>query len=165
VTDSEAPNVTDSAGAETAGTPPKGVASPLTLIMTAKSPEDSQALVALVNHLQSLPPEQNPVWVALNKLAIVHFARFVFLDDNMRLAVITTYDGSFEDYLNDFVDTIGDVFNGLLAHVADAPPLPVQQHRQEFQDYVRANDLTCIPPFYSSYPTLTVLDIQALAES
>jgi hypothetical protein len=158
--------------AETTSTPEadsgaalKAVATPLTLIMTAKSKEDSQALVALVGHLQSLPPDQNPVWVALDKLAIVHFARFVFLDDNMKLAVITTYDGSFEDYLNDFIDTIGEVFNQLLSHMEDAPPLPVQSHREEFYEYVKKNDLTCIPPFYSAYPNLTVLDIQALSGS
>jgi hypothetical protein len=147
------------------GTEAKPVASPLTLVMTAKSEDDSRALVGLVNHIQSLPPDQNPVWSALNKLSIVHFARFVFLDDNMKLAVITTYDGSFEDYLNDFVETIGDVFNQLLSHVKDAPPLPVQTYRNEFHEYVKKNDLTCIPPFYSAYPNLTVLDIQALSGS
>ncbi len=78
-----------------------------------------------------------------------------------KLAVITTYDGSFEDYINDFIDEIGDVFNALLAHMADAPPLPVQKNRKEFFDYVRANDLRAIEPFYSAYPKATVLDIKA----
>jgi hypothetical protein len=43
----------------------------------------------------------------------------------------------------------------------DAPPLPVQQNRAAFQAYVKANDLRGIEPFYSAYPTATVLDIQA----
>ena len=103
------------------------VQNPLTLIMTVKSATDSQALQALLHKLQSAPPELNPVWTALNKLNTVHFARFVFLDANMKLAVITAYDGSFEDYINEFIDEIGDVFNALLAHMADAPPLPVQK--------------------------------------
>ena len=59
----------------------------------------------------------------------------------------------------DRVDHIGDVFNDLLQHMADAPPLPVQQHRQEFLDYVLRNDLRCLGPFYSAYPERTVLDI------
>ena len=134
------------------------VQNPLTLIMTARSADDRRMLQKKLTVLQSLPREQNPAVMALDKLATVHFARFVFLDD-ARLAVITTYDGDFECYINEFVDHIGDVFNDLLQHMDDAPPLPVQQHRQEFLDYVRRNDLRCLPPLYSAYPQRTVLDI------
>ena len=137
------------------------VQKPLTLIMTVKSDTDYQALSAMLNKIQSAPPEQNPIWKALNRLNNVHFARFVFLEQNAKLNVITTYDGTFEDYINDFIDAIGDVFNALLAHMKDAPPLPVQQNRQQFLDYVRANDLRAIEPFYSAYPKATVLDIKA----
>lgn len=148
----------------TTPTPPpaaKAVQSPLTLIMKIKSPADYQQLQGLLQHIQSLPTGQNPIWVALNKLANVHFARFVFMENNTRLAVITTYDGTFENYINEFIDAIGDVFNGLLAHMDEAPPLPVQQNRDAFLTYVKANDLRGIEPFYSAYPTATVLDIQA----
>jgi hypothetical protein len=141
--------------------PAAPVQNPLTLIMTIKSPTDYQMLAGLLTKIQSAPPEQNPIWAALTKLNIVHFARFVFLENNTKLAVITTYDGTFEDYINDFIDEIGDVFNALLAHMSSAPPLPVQQHRKEFFDYVRANDLRCIEPFYSAYPKATVLDVKA----
>jgi hypothetical protein len=140
---------------------PKAVQSPLTLIMKIKSDADYQQLKDLLQHIQSLPPENNPIWVALDKLANVHFARFAFLENNTRLAVITTYDGTFEDYINEFIDAIGDVFNGLLAHMAEAPPLPVQRNRTEFLAYVKANDFRGIEPFYCAYPTATVLDIKA----
>lgn len=135
--------------------------SPLTLVMPIASPEAYQELSQTLQGVQALPRDQNPVMAALDKIATVHFARFVFLDDNARLGVITTYDGDFEKYINDFVDDIGDVFNLLLKFMGDAPPLPVQEHRQEFLDYVRAHDLRCIEPFYSAYPDATVLDIQA----
>ncbi|MGH3754510.1 MAG: hypothetical protein ACRDRP_17790 [Pseudonocardiaceae bacterium] len=138
--------------------PPQPVQNPLTAVMTAKSPEDYAALVQLVEHLQSLPPDQNPITVALDKISTVHFARFVFLD-NDQLAVITSYDGDFEAYINEFIDEIGDVFNGLMAHVKNAPPLPVQTYRQEFLDYIRAVDRHCVGTFYSAYPERTVLDI------
>jgi hypothetical protein len=136
------------------------VQNPLTLIMRLKSPEDSAAVKARIGQLQSLPREANPITMALDKIGTVHFARFVFVDED-RLAVITTYDGDFEPYINEFVDHIGDVFNDLLQHMDDAPPLPVQQHRQEFLDYVRRFDVSCVPPFYSAYPTRTALDIVA----
>jgi hypothetical protein len=134
------------------------VQNPLTLVMIIRSTDDHRILQAKLGQLQSLPRGRNPIITALDKIATVHFARFVFLDET-RLAVITTYDGDFDAYINEFVDHIGDVFNDLLQHMADAPPLPVQQHRQEFLDYVRRNDLRCLPPFYSAYPERTVLDI------
>ncbi|MGH3801045.1 MAG: hypothetical protein ACRDTD_13075 [Pseudonocardiaceae bacterium] len=136
--------------------PPQPVQNPLTAVMTAKSPEDYATLRQLVQSLQALPPDQNPVTVALNKLGTVHFARFAFLDNN-QLAVITTYDGPFDEYINEFISEIGDVFNALLVHVVDAPPLPVQTYRQEFLDYIRAIDRRCVEPFYSAYPERTVL--------
>lgn len=135
------------------------VQSPLTLVMTIKSPEDFAQLSGLLAKLQSAPPEQNPIWVALTKLKTVHFARFVFLANNTQLAVITTYDGSFDKYINDFIDEIGDVFNALLSHMADAPPLPVQQNRDAFLAYVKKNDLRAIEPFYSAYPQAPVVTI------
>lgn len=134
------------------------VQSPLTMVMKAKSPEDYAALRRTVEHLQALPPDQNPVTVALNKIGTVHFARFAFLD-NDQLAVITTYDGDFEVYINEFINEIGDVFNALMAHVEAGPPLPVQAYRQEFLDYIRAHDLRSVGAFYSAYPDRTVLDI------
>jgi hypothetical protein len=137
---------------------------PLTLVMSIKSPDDRRALQAKLDRVQSLPRDQNPVITALDKIGTVHFARFVFIDET-RLAVITTYDGDFDAYINEFVDHIGDVFTDLLQHMDDAPPLPVQQHRQELLDYVRRHDLPTVPPFYSAYPSRTVLDILAGAGS
>ncbi|MGH3548857.1 MAG: hypothetical protein ACRDQU_12255 [Pseudonocardiaceae bacterium] len=138
--------------------PSQPVQNPLTMVMKAKSEEDYAALAQLVGHLQSLPPDQNPVIIALSKIGTVHFARFALLGNN-QLAVITTYDGDFEVYINEFIDTIGDIFNQLLAYAAGAPPLPVQTHRQEFLDYVRSVDVGCVGRFYSAYPERTVLDI------
>jgi len=128
--------------------------------MKIKSDAAYQELKALLNQMQSAPPDRNPIWVALDKLRNVHFARFVFLNNNTQLAVITTYDGTFEAYINEFIDAIGDIFNALLQRMDGAPPLPVQKNRAAFLEYVRTNDLRGIEPFYSAYPTATVLDIQ-----
>src|ERR1700738_2032132 len=103
----------DSSAASAAQVTPKAVQNPLTLVMKIKSPADYAQLNGLLHQMQSAPPDKNPVWVALNKLKIVHFARFVFLENNTKIAVITTYDGSFEEYINDFIDTIGKVFDAI----------------------------------------------------
>lgn len=143
---------------------PHPVQNPLTLIMKIKSAQDYAELNQMLQKIQSLPSEQNPIKAALNKVGTVHFARFVFLENNTKLAIITTYDGDFDTYVNEFINEIGDVFNALLSHMADAPPLPVQTYRKEFGQYIKDNDAPSLQPFYSAYPTLTVLDIQALAE-
>jgi hypothetical protein len=140
---------------------PDPVARPLTLVMDIEPPDGFPKLKALIEKLQGLPPDQNPIAVALTRLATVHFARFVFIGET-KLAVITTYDGSFEDYIHSFVNNIGKVFDMLLPHVQDAPPLPVEAHRDEFLAFVEKYDLKCIPPFYSAYPGLKVLDILTL---
>ncbi|HEY6422718.1 MAG TPA: hypothetical protein VIY28_05590 [Pseudonocardiaceae bacterium] len=137
---------------------PQPVQNPLTVVMKAKSPEDNTALRQVITQLQALPAERNPVTIALNKLGNVHFARFAFLGED-QLLLITTYDGDFVAYINEFTDNIGDVFNTLLAHVEYGPPLPVESHRQEFLDYIRAHDLRCVGTFYSAYPDRTVFDI------
>ena len=49
------------------------VANPLTLVMTIKSEKDYQQLKNLIEGFQKLPPEKNPIRVALAKLGIVHF--------------------------------------------------------------------------------------------
>lgn len=138
------------------------VSNPLTLVMPIKSAADYQQLRTLIEKLQSLPSDQNPIAIALTKISTVHFARFVFLSED-QLAVITTYDGDFDRYIDAFVNEIGAVFDKLLLHVKDAPPLPVSDHRQQFLAYVQKHDLKCVPPFFSAYPDLKVLDILTLA--
>jgi hypothetical protein len=135
------------------------VQNPLTLIMTLKSPEDFEQLNQQLTQIQSLPPDQNPLNQALIATGMVHFARFVFLENNTKMGVITSYDGSLAAYVNAFIDKVGKIFDLLLSHMADAPPLPVEQHRQEFLAYIQAHDVPVVEPFFSAYPTLTVLDI------
>jgi hypothetical protein len=137
------------------------VAKPLNLFMKMKSPEDAQSIVDLLAAVHGDKASEAKLFEAFDSLAIVHYARVLLLDDNSRLAVITEYDGSLESYLNEFVNHVGDLFNALLEHMEDAPPLPVQEHRQEFHEYVKAHDLPNVT-FYAAYPDLTVLDIQAM---
>ncbi|MBN8625203.1 MAG: hypothetical protein J0M17_06930 [Planctomycetes bacterium] len=152
--------VADSAGANAPDTA-HSISNALTLVMKAKSAEDARKLKSLIERLQAMPPADNPIRTALDRLGIVHDARFVFLGED-QFAVITTYDDDFESYVDAFVREIGPVFDQLLVHMADAPPLPVRDHPEEFLEYVRKRDLTCIPPFYSAYPKLRAKDVLTL---
>jgi hypothetical protein len=137
------------------------VQQPLTLVMPIKSPAHARQLRALIEGLAQLP--RNPIEMKLDELRSVHFARFVLLEDDTRLAVITSYDGDFEDYVLDFTLHIGDIFDQLLSFVADVPEnvVPVAMNPDNFVEYVRAHDLRCVGSFYSAYPELSVPTILA----
>jgi hypothetical protein len=136
----------------------KPVARPLTLVMTIKGEKEFKELKAILEKMNADP--KNPIGTALEKLGTVHFARFVFLDDR-HLAVITTYDNDFADYIDSFVNEIGPVFDELLKRMDGAPPLPVSDHRKEFLDYVQRNDRASAS-FFSAYPSLNVIDILSM---
>lgn len=136
---------------------PKAVQNPLTLIMPLKSAELAPKLTGM------LIASQETLNAALNATNLVHFARFVFLDNNTKFGVITSYDGTLAAYVQAFVDDVGDIFDALLQFMADPPPLPVQKFPKEFLAYVNAHNVPVVSQFYSAYPELTVLDIRANA--
>ncbi len=138
--------------------------------------------------LKLAKPEQLPmmlldvaVWQptirrALKDLAFLHYARFVPSWDGTALVVTTEFDGPMKPYVMDFVIALDDVFNRLLSYVEDKPPLPVQDHPDEFWAYVekwnrvpfypRKDDSTTLTfpasydyPVHSAYPTKSVVDI------
>lgn len=136
-------------------TPVTPVQSPLTCIMPIKSPESYQALDALLKQAKPMIDQ------ALDAVKTVHFARFVFLANNTQLAIITTFDGSFEDYISDFANYIGPIFDQLFLHISDPPTAPVKQNAQEFIEWVYNHDVKDAG-FYSAYPTRSVVEIHAL---
>jgi hypothetical protein len=102
----------------------------------------------------------------MNMLNTVHFARFVLLDgDPPKLAVITTYDDDFKDYIMSFTDELGPIFDELLKFVDGAPTSPVDQHVEEFVAYVLDHDERCVGSFYSAYPDKRVPDVKAPARA
>ncbi len=48
--------------------------------------------------------------------------------------------------------------------MADAPPLPVREHRTEFLAYVSEHDVAPVGTFYSAYPTSPCLTSWALGD-
>ncbi|WP_339734241.1 hypothetical protein [uncultured Gimesia sp.] len=144
-----------------------GVSNPLTLIMTCKDEQSYNQLKAKIKVL--LARDDNSINKALDSIGIVHYARFVFLEESKQVAVITAYDGEFDVYINRFVDHIGDVFNLILEHVKgtddmknDDGKVNVQSHTEQFLKFVKKHDLRAVEPFYSAYPNLTVQDIKEL---
>lgn len=100
----------------------------------------------------------------MDAVGTVHFAHWFFLDNFTRVCLCTEYDGPFDVYIKDFIRVIGDMFNALLMHLADPPPLPVQQNQDAFVAWVHAHDVPLFGKLIVAYPTLTVQDIRACME-
>lgn len=132
------------------------VQSGLNLVLPLKNPAQMPALLRTVGAVM------DDVHAALEGLHYPHFARFLPLPDGSALLVITTYDGQLRSYLMDFVAVMGDVFTTILGFVKDAPPLPVQEHPEQFLSFVGAHDMKQAG-VWSAYPDLTLLDIRRQA--
>ena len=96
----------------------------------------------------------------LDKVGTPHFAQFVPLEDE-QLGFFTVYDGSFDKYIDDFTQNIGEVFDFMFKFTKGAPPSPCRKHLQEFIDFAAGANRAPIG-FYQAYPGLTVQDIKAL---
>lgn len=74
----------------------------------------------------------------LDNTQLVHFGRFTIVDGN--LCMFSFYDGDFSNYIRDFIYNIGAVFDGIMAHVKNPPPVPVAEHPDEFIQWVMERD-------------------------
>jgi hypothetical protein len=133
------------------GTP---VQSPLNL-MLAITPGQNLAILSYVSS-QSATIDNG-----LNAVGTVHFARFLpepgFASNpptSQTLWVLTEYDGSFDQYIADFVKQMGPIFDKLLSFVTDPPPLPVETNIAAFGKWVQAHNAPS--NLYSAYPACTV---------
>lgn len=131
-----------------------GKASPLTLVMAAKSP----------NHLAAASESIAQVWPrfceAADSVGTLHTARFVPLGTTA-LAYVSEYNGALEKHAQDLSSRMGPLFDQILENVVDAPPTPVQQNVPAFAKWISAHN---IKPwwFYSAYPSISVKDVRAL---
>jgi hypothetical protein len=93
----------------------------------------------------------------------IHFARGVFLDNGARFMLLTTYDGSFTDYLSDFADKAALYLNVGYSNVEGYPPVKWlvtggTAHLQGYTLWTRQH-MQYTPVFYSAYPNETVCNL------
>jgi len=136
----------------------KNVSNPLTLVLNIKSGNTEK-----VQKFLALEKTNTKINEALKNIGTVHFARFVFLSTS-ELAVITSYDGDFDVYIQRFADDLGEIFNVLLKFMTGTDGLfPVWDNLANLKEYIKKNDRSHINGVLQSefcaYPTLTVLDI------
>lgn len=100
---------------------------------------------------------------SLSGLTTLHFAHWVLIDEGRRLLFLTNYDGSWENYLDDFVDRAALGLTGIWSNTEDFP-------RTKFLVFGGARDATRFKAiarhtqaftdvWYSAYPALTVASV------
>jgi hypothetical protein len=93
----------------------------------------------------------------------IHFGRWVYLDDRRRVAFLSSYDGSLESYMDDFIDKLSWGLNAVFSNGYGYPPtrwlfFGGAKHEQDFKNYLRSHQLLT-QLWYSAYPDLTARNI------
>ena len=93
----------------------------------------------------------------------IHFARWVFLDDNRRLIFLSNYDGSLESYTDDFIDKVAWGLNGAFSNGVGYPRtrwlvLGGAKDELAFKNYLR-NAQIPTQIWYSAYGGLTAVNL------
>lgn len=90
----------------------------------------------------------------IDKVGTVHDFRMVFFDNDTRLLFASTFDGSWEDYINDFAALIPEVIDFQFSECEGWPGI----HSPDVKAYIHKHQVTA-SRFYSAYPEATVRDV------
>jgi hypothetical protein len=101
-------------------------------------------------------------------ITTIHFARWVFLDQKRRVIFASNYDGSLENYMDDFIDKIAWGLNITFSNGVDYPRtnwlvLDGAHDEQVFKRFNLAHQLV-IPFWYAAYQGLTAVNIENNAQ-
>jgi cytochrome P450 len=123
--------------------------SPLQTILQVKNPVPEHA-AALRQVLQFGAPFIEKV---LREARHVHFASFMFLDNDSKLVLFTAYDGDFDAYIGHFAREFGPLFDRFFSHIENGPPAPIADHAFEFVQFLRRFQQPAVGGlFFSAYP-------------
>ena len=99
------------------------VQSALNMILNMKSPEDLQEVT------KELDVNWDDLIASADSIGTLHSMRWVVLGETTQ-GLSTVYDGDFEAYVQDFLRYVGPLFDLLVGHTEDPPPMPVQKNRR-----------------------------------
>jgi hypothetical protein len=99
----------------------------------------------------------------LTRIKTIHFARWVFMDDNRRAFFASNYDGSHESYMDDFINKAGWGLNIAFSNAVGYPTTTWlikdgAQREQQFKYTQRRHQLPT-EVWYKAYPDLTATDL------
>ncbi|MBO9699025.1 MAG: hypothetical protein J7604_02385 [Sporocytophaga sp.] len=99
----------------------------------------------------------------LGSIPSIHFARWVIIDNGRRLLFFSNFDGSWENYLGDFVDKAAVGLTGVWSNTVDFPQTKFlifegATDEQKFKTWTRAHQIPT-QVWYSAYKLLSVQNI------
>jgi hypothetical protein len=131
---------------------PDGVATEFTLMLKIKPGQAD----ALREELARANSDMAPRRAALKEIGTLHNARQVMFDNDTRYMIATVFDGTWDDYIDDFAVTVlGDSLNRIFSHMEGYPGSmghPDTKHWLDSQQ-LTANVFAC------AYPDLTLQQI------
>ena len=132
--------------------------SPLQTVLQVRNPVPEHA-AALRQVLQFGAPFIEKV---LREARHVHFASFMFLDNDSKLVLFTAYDGDFDAYIGHFAREFGPLFDRFFSHIENGPPAPIAKHPFEFVQFLRRFQQPAVGGlFFSAYPEVQVDQIRS----
>ena len=129
-----------------------GVITEFTVITKVKSGHEQAARAAATGTPEMMAARDE----ALRELGTLHEARFVLFDDDTRLEFASSFDGTWDQYIDDFAATpIGGLFDEIFSHCEGFPGLSdIDRVKDWFMaNTVEAANYVCV------YPDATVKDI------
>jgi hypothetical protein len=90
----------------------------------------------------------------VDRLGTVHDLRFVIFDQDSRLLFASTFDGDWDQYINDFASTIPDQLEYIFGEVQDFPGI----RSPEIKEWILRYQIPA-QYFYSAYPNASVKDV------
>jgi hypothetical protein len=97
-------------------------------------------------------------WGSLSGVTSIHFARWIIIDSNT-LLFESNFDGSWESYIDSFVDVSSAGLNGIWGNCVGYPKRGCRDI-ESFKEVIRKHQHPALI-FYSAYPDLTVKNIIA----
>ena len=99
---------------------------------------------------------------SLAGVTTIHFARWVYLTPE-RMVFLSTYDGSLESYMNDFIDKVAWGLNAIFSNSTGYPPTVLLLWRGAREEELFKNNLrnhqVPVHVWWSAYDDLTALNV------
>jgi hypothetical protein len=100
----------------------------------------------------------------LARISTIHAARWVFLNQNRRLVFASSYDGSLDSYMDDFINKVAWGLNIVFSNGVSYPTtnwlvLGGAKDEQKYKSVLRRHQLPT-NVWYKAYPGLTVFDLK-----
>lgn len=93
----------------------------------------------------------------------IHFARWVLFDDNKRVLFFSNFDGSWQQYLGDFIDKSGWGLTGIFSNTANFPKAKflVMGGAYDEEHFLAWSRFTELPTqiWYNAYPHLSIKNV------